>query len=61
MRMSIELSNPKTFLALLLFIGFVFILYSIGSNNPDWMFLGGFIMLVAVVLWILSNRDKMGF
>jgi hypothetical protein len=61
----LSLSNPKTFLPLLLFIGFVFTLFGIGwdsiTADPSFAVFGGFIMFVAVLLWILIHRDDMGF
>jgi hypothetical protein len=70
--MPLELSNPKTFLALLLFIGFVFVLIGVGWSgiastlanvpNPEPYVAGGvLIMILAVGLWIMVNRRRMGF
>jgi hypothetical protein len=57
--LGLELSNPKSFLALLLFIGFVFTLFGKGWEilvvDPSMYIIGLFIMAVAVVLWILSK------
>jgi len=57
--MNIQLSNPKTFLALLLFVGFVFSLIGLGwwSAKQDslvfWLGIG--IIFLAVVLWIYDR------
>jgi hypothetical protein len=63
--MGLNLENPKSFLALLLFIGFVFALLGIGwlslTANGGFLVIGGFIMFVAVALWVLSHRDSIGF
>jgi hypothetical protein len=63
-KLGLDLSNPKGFLPLLLFIGFVFALLGIGwlslTTNSNFLVLGGFIIFVAVMLWILSNRDSIG-
>jgi uncharacterized membrane protein len=60
--MGIRLENPKTFLPLLLFIGFVFSLigiglYSIGAN-PALIIFGTLIMMLAVALWIAINQKR---
>lgn len=61
--MSLNLSNPKRFLPLLLFIGFVFALFGMG-----WLSIGGdttvyvtgwLTMIIAVFLWILINRRRL--
>ena len=58
--MGIQLSNPKTFLPLLLFIGLVFSLIGLGwwSARQDslifWLGIG--IMVLAVVLWIYDRE-----
>jgi uncharacterized membrane protein len=57
--MSLSLSNPKTFLALLLFIGLLFVL--IGFTMPAYTLYGGLLIAVAIGLWILKNRDDIGF
>lgn len=58
--MNIQLSNPKTFLALLLFIGFIFSLIGLGwwSARQDSLifWLGIAIMALAVVLWIYDRE-----
>jgi hypothetical protein len=64
-RMGITLENPKTFLPLLLFIGFVFSLIGIGlysiGTNAGLLVTGMFVMMLAVVLWIALNRGRLGF
>ena len=63
--MSLNLSNPKGFLPMLLFVGFVFALigigfYSLGANSG--LLVDGFaIMTVAVLLFMMMNRRKIGF
>ena len=63
--MSLRLSNPKEFLPLLLFIGFVFSLIGIGfyslGTNPELLVVGFFVMFVAVMLFAMMNRRRMGF
>jgi len=58
----LNLSNPKTFLPLLLFIGFVFALFGKGwesfSSDSGMYFTGLLIIGLAVFLWILSNTRK---
>jgi hypothetical protein len=62
--MSLNLSNPKTFLPLLLFIGFVFALIGIGwqsiTADSRIIFMGGLTMSLAIFLWILFNRQRLG-
>lgn len=57
--MGLELSNPKTFLPLLLFIGFVFTLFGKGwesfSSDSGMYSMGLFIMGLAVFLWVLVS------
>jgi hypothetical protein len=57
--MGLSLSNPKTFLPLLLFIGFVFALLGMGwetlFRDSGILLLGLFIIAVAVFLWIVSR------
>jgi len=58
-KMPLSLSNPKTFLPLLLFIGFVFALMGKGwesfTTDPSMYSSGLFIIGIAVLLWILSR------
>jgi len=60
--MGLNLSNPKTFLPLLLFIGFVFALLGKGwesfSSDASMYSTGLFIIGLAVILWILSHMKK---
>jgi hypothetical protein len=60
--MPLSLSNPKTFLPLLLFIGFVFALMGKGwegMTNDSTMFVWGMLfILLAVILWVLSSRSN---
>lgn len=60
--MSIDLSNPKTFLPLVFFAGFLLLLIGIGFwglfENVALIILGLIFMTVAIVLWIW---DKGGF
>jgi membrane-bound ClpP family serine protease len=56
---SMRLENPKRFLPLLLFIGFVFVLMSFAV--PSMGTTGIVIMALAITLWILVNRRRMGF
>lgn len=69
--MSLRLENPKSFLALLLFIGFVFTLIGLGwiglssafpelATNPGILMAGTITMISAVILWVLINRKRMG-
>jgi hypothetical protein len=57
--MPLSLSNPKTFLPLLLFIGFVFALMGKGwesFTSDAGMYLAGMgIIALATILWILSR------
>jgi len=60
--MGLNLSNPKTFLPLLLFIGFVFTLFGKGwqsfSNDAGLFSTGLFIIGLAVVLWIMIAKRR---
>jgi len=60
--MSLNLENPKGFLPLLLFVGFIFALIGIGfwtlTTNATITTVGFFVMTIAVALWILVNRSK---
>ena len=60
--MGLNLSNPKTFLPLLLFIGFVFALFGKGwesfSSDSGMYPTGLFIIGLAIFLWILSNMRR---
>lgn len=60
--MSLRLENPKSFLALLLFIGFVFSLIGLGfytwTSNAGLAILGYLTMMVAVILFVLINRRR---
>lgn len=60
--MPLSLSNPKTFLPLLLFIGFVFALMGKGwegiTNDSSMCGWGMLIITLAVILWILSGRSN---
>ena len=57
--MGLNLSNPKTFLPLLLFIGFVFALLGKGwesfSSDSGMYSIGLLIIALAVVLWIFGK------
>ena len=59
-KISILLENPKTFLPLLLFIGLVFALVGLGwqsfTSDSGVYVIGLFIIVVAVVLWVLTKR-----
>lgn len=60
-KMSIILENPKTFLPLLLFIGFIFVLLGSGIESSAFGNLVGsgfFLMLVAIALWVLNHRGS---
>lgn len=63
--MNINLVNPRTFLPLLLFVGFVFALIGLSfwhfAADPAIYATGIFTIFVAVVLWILVNRGRIGF
>ena len=52
----LSLSNPKTFLPLLLFIGFVFVLIGIGfwtfTRNSGLTLLGVILILISIVLFV---------
>lgn len=58
--MPINLENPKTFLPLLLFIGFVLILVGTGvesaTSNPALVNDGWVVIGISVILWIISRR-----
>lgn len=58
--MDLSLSNPKTFLPLLLFIGFVFALFGKGwesfSSDSGMYATGLFIIFLAVILWVFTRR-----
>lgn len=60
--MGLELSNPKTFLPLLLFIGFVFTLIGKGwesfSSDSGMYSMGLLIMGLAVFLWVLVSIQR---
>ncbi|MGA3192720.1 MAG: hypothetical protein ABSD73_09460 [Candidatus Bathyarchaeia archaeon] len=60
--MGINLENPKTFLPLLLFIGFVFSLIGLGlwtwTSNAGLVIVGYLTMMLAVFLWVLINRRR---
>jgi hypothetical protein len=55
----LSLSNPKTFLPLLLFIGFVFALFGKGWEgfaNDSGMYSTGLLIIgLAVLLWLISR------
>ena len=51
--MDISLSNPKTFLPLLLFIGLFFVI--VGFSAPIYTVAGGMIIILAIGLWVLKN------
>jgi len=57
--MGLDLSNPKTFLPLLLFIGFVFALFGKGwesfSSDSGMYSIGLLIIALAVVLWVFGK------
>jgi hypothetical protein len=59
-KLGLSLSNPKTFLPLLLFIGFVFALFGKGwesFSNDSGMYATGLLIIgLAVALWILIQR-----
>ncbi len=70
------MENPKTFLPLLLFMGFLIIFFGLGfsavlSNfstpasilpNSGALISGGaLIVIVAVLLFVLMNRGRIGF
>jgi hypothetical protein len=58
----LELSNPKNFLPLLLFIGFVFALFGKGwegLGNDSGMYSTGLLMIfLAILLWVVSELRK---
>lgn len=60
--MGLNLSNPKKFLPLLLFIGFVFALFGKGwesfSSDSGMYSTGLSIIGLAVVLWVLISLRK---
>jgi len=57
--MGLNLENPKRFLPMLLFFGFVLVLVGTGwqsiTSNPSLTNDGWIVVVVAIVLWILSN------
>jgi len=59
--MPLNLSNPKAFLPLLLFIGFVFALMGKGwegiTSDSSVYGLGVVLIVVAVFLWIASRSN----
>lgn len=63
--MSLRLENPKNFLPLLLFIGFVLLLIGIGfltfTSSAGLIAAGVLVMFVAVALFMLMNRGRIGF
>ena len=60
--MGLELSNPKNFLPLLLFIGLFFALFGKGwegLGSDSGMYSTGLLMIfLAVLLWIFSEMRK---
>jgi len=58
----LDLSNPKNFLPLLLFIGFVFALIGKGWENlgsDSGMYSTGLLIIfLAVILWIFNEMRK---
>ena len=60
--MPLELSNPKRFLPLLLFIGFVYTLLGKGwesfSADSSIFSIGIFVITVAVILWFFTQLRK---
>lgn len=76
---SVILTNPKTFLPLLLFMGFIFYLISLGFGStpaqvPNTTYvmpatdiaasartIGGMLIVVGIVLFVLINRGRIGF
>jgi len=56
MDIDLELSNPKMFLPLLLFIGFVFVLLGTILNYGSGMILFGVILIIiAIVLFVIKE------
>jgi len=58
---SIILENPKTFLPLLLFVGFIFVLLGSGiesSKFADLVGSGFILMMIAIALWVFSHRGS---
>ncbi|MEM3882651.1 MAG: hypothetical protein QXO23_04620 [Candidatus Methanomethyliaceae archaeon] len=62
--MVMVLENPKTFLPLLLFVGFVFTLMSVPTsevartasvNLPDFFGIGMALIVLAIVLFVIVN------
>lgn len=53
---SLSLSNPKTFLPLLLFIGFVFVLIGIGfwtfTKNMGFVAFGILLIFLSIILYV---------
>ncbi len=62
-KIGIVLENPKTFLPLLLFIGFVFTLIGFGmyniNANSDLIATGLIVIVIAIGIFSLMNRDRM--
>jgi protein-S-isoprenylcysteine O-methyltransferase Ste14 len=60
--MGLNLSNPKTFLPLLLFIGFVFALFGKGWESLSYdsgMYSTGLLIIgLAILLWIISQIKR---
>lgn len=60
--MGLSLSNPKTFLPLLLFIGFVFALFGKGWEglaHDSGMYSTGLLIIgLAVFLWLISRMKS---
>jgi len=56
MDIDLELSNPKTFLPLLLFIGFVLVLLGTILNYGSGMVLFGVVLIIiAIVLFVIKE------
>jgi hypothetical protein len=62
MHVGLSLSNPKTFLPLLLFIGFVFALFGKGwegfAHDSGMYSIGLLIIGLAVFLWFISHMRR---
>lgn len=56
---NLNLSNPKRFLPLLLFIGFVFVLIGIGfwtfTQNNGFIILGMLLIFLSVIIYVRSG------
>ena len=56
---SLHLSNPKTFLPLLLFIGFVFVLIGIGfwtfTKNTSIVAFGILLIFLSIIFYVLKT------